>query len=123
MEKRGRPSFKPENLPILEYEQNFSDVDGTTYKWKFDLNKYPRGAYLIEIHDPRYNQSDKLIRELDIINKKYEVKSGRKPRVTKEDNLRIQTLKKQIEDEYYRHFADEKPTPKTKTYKNKKSKV
>jgi len=122
MEKRGRPSFKPENLPILEYEQNFEDEDGITYKWKFDLNKYPRGAYSVEIHDPRYNQSDKLIRELDIINKKYEIKSGqRKPRITKEDNLKILDLTQKIEDEHYRHFSDDRP--QTKTRKNKKSKV
>ena len=122
MEKRGRPSFKPENLPILEYEQNFEDVDGTKYKWCWDKNINPNGPLSVTINDPRYNQSDKLIRELDIINKKYEIKSGqRKPRITKEDNLKILDLTQKIEDEHYRHFSDD--LPQTKTRKNKKSKV
>lgn len=119
---RGRPIFKPNDIPLINYKQKFIDEDGTTYEWKFDKEKYPNGAYSIEIHDPRYNQSDKLIRELDIINKKYEIKPGqRKPRITKEDNLKILDLTQKIEDEHYRHFSDDRP--QTKTRKNKKSKV
>lgn len=105
--KRGRPE---ENItPILIYNQHFTDIDGTTYKWVWDKTVNDKGPLCVTIHEPKYDHIDKMLRELDSIDKKYLPKPDvRKQRVTKDDKLRIEELNQKLEHEHYRIFPEDR---------------
>ena len=57
-ENRGRPK---ENVEIkMKYVIEFKDS-----KWYYNLNKYPRGPYLVEQLDTTYDKLEKLYYKLD----------------------------------------------------------
>ena len=115
--KRGRPQDNDE--VILEYTQVFKDPKGEKITWIWNKNKFPNGPLSVEFDDPQFNVSEKLLRELDTLNKKYEPKKGeRKPRITKEDKLRIESIENELEEFHYSLYAEDRP--KTKKPKQKK---
>lgn len=51
--KRGRPTVdkeqqKVETIQNNIYNRDFVNKDGTTDRWYYNLNKYPRGPYKVE---------------------------------------------------------------------------
>lgn len=116
---KGRPV---ENInPILKYTQNFEDKDGTKYKWEWDLTKSKSSPLSVEIDDPQYDFSEKLLKELDTLNKKYITKgSERKKRVTKEDKQRIEQIELDLTEYHNGRFPEDATT--TKILKNGKIK-
>ena len=120
MAKRGRPVSEVNNEPILVYTKRFEDIDGTTYIWNWDKTINPNAPISVSINDPRFNVTDKLLREFASIEKKYESKPGqRKLRISKVDNKRLEELKIQIENEHYKYYPEDEP----KIHKNKTKKV
>jgi len=116
---RGRPKDN-ENVLILEYTQTFKEHTGEKFVWKWDLNQ-SKGPLSVEIFSTEYHVSDKLLRDIDEIEKKYIQKQGqRKPRITKEDNKRLDELKQQLQNEHYRLYPEDRPYGKKKTNKNSK---
>lgn len=118
---RGRPSFIPDNIVIFKYTQTFEDEDKCKYIWVFDKDINSIGPLSVTFEDPTYNKSDKLLKELENIDKKYIPKKGdRKPRVTKEDKARITQIGIEL-DEFYYSFWPEDRKPVRKNAKNKKA--
>ena len=77
-ENRGRPT---ENIiKKMKYVIEFKDS-----KWYYDLNKYPRGPYLVEQLNPTYDKLEKLYYKLEKLKKPKYHKNGRKKRITKSD--------------------------------------
>jgi len=111
--KQGRPS---DNItPILSYTQNFQDHNGITYKWVWDKNISKGSPLFVEIHDPVYNKSDRLIKQLQELENKYNPKNQeRKPRITKADKELMESLQYQLEEEHYNHFPEDRPQIKTR---------
>lgn len=116
--KRGRP-VENDTL-ILQYTQEFKDLDGTTYKWVWDLTK-SRGPLSVTINDPQYDKADKLMREISKIHQSFEAKKGdRKPRITKEAKEKIAKLEKELDD--FQKSLEQKPE-KVPTKKQKLKKL
>ncbi len=117
---KGRPV---ENItPILKYTQLFQDKDGTKYKWEWDLNISKYTPLSVEIEDPQYAFSEKLLKELDSINKKYITKGNeRKKRVTKEDKKRIEEIELDLTEYHNGRYPEDATT--TKILKNGKIKT
>ena len=104
---RGRPIEN--DTPLIEYTQVFKDIKGEKETWKWNTLK-SNGPVVIEFEDPRFNVSEKLLRELESLEKKYEPKKGeRKPRVTKEDKLRMETIQKELEEFHYSLYPEDAP--------------
>lgn len=124
--QRGRPK-SGDDTPILEYTQIFKEHTGEKFVWKWDKVKFPNGPTSVEIFSNEYHISEKLLKDIDVIETKYIQKPGqRKPRITKEDNKKLDELKNQLENEHYRLFPEDdrrKPIPKTKNNKNPKKKI
>ncbi len=105
---RGRPK-EPDNTIILQYTQNFKEHTGVKYKWIWDLTK-SNGPITVEIEDPQFHNSEKLLRELLILEKKYEPsKKGRKPRITKIDKLRMEQIQKELDEFHYSLYPEDRP--------------
>lgn len=117
---KGRPT---ENItPILKYTQIFQDKDGCKYVWDWDLNISKHAPLSVTIDDPQYAFSEKLLKELDAINKKYITKGNeRKKRVTKEDKQRIEQIELDLTEYHYGRFPEDRTT--TKILKNGKVKT
>lgn len=111
--KRGRP--QDNDIPILVYTQEFKDYSGEKYKWVWDKIKSPNGPLSVEIDDPQFNISEKLLRELDKIEQKYIPKKGeRKPRITKEDKQRIEQIENELIEFHYSLYPEDRPKTKKK---------
>jgi hypothetical protein len=113
---RGRP--QDNDTLILEYTQFFKDHNGSSYKWTWNKNISKSGPISVTIEDPQYAISDRLNRELESIEKKYIPKKGdRKPRVTKEDKLRMEQIEKELIEFHYSKFPEDRPNIKIKKTK------
>ena len=88
-ENRGRPK---ENV---EKKMKFT-VDYGDSRWHYDLNKYPRGPYLVEQLDTTYEKLE------------YH-ENGRKKRIKKSDRKKMELVEKAYWKEHYRLFPDERP--------------
>lgn len=116
--QRGRP--QDNDTPVLEYIQEFKDYTGIKYKWEWNLNKFPNGPLSVEIFDPQFTISEKLLRELELLEKKYETKAGgRKPRVSKADKQRMEQIEKELEEFHYSIYPEDKPKIKIRKVKKK----
>ena len=120
---RGRPIDN--DILILEYTQIFKDIKGEIQTWVWDKNKYPNGPLSVSIEDPQYNYSEKLLRELEVLDKKYLPKKGdRKPRVLKIDKERIEEINHLLEEFHYGIYPEDRPIiKKRKNAKTKNKKV
>jgi len=116
---RGRPIEN--DTPRLIYKQEFKDYKGEKYIWIFDKTKFNNGPLSVEIFDPQFNESEKLLRELEKLEDKYIPKKGdRKPRITKIDKQRMEQIQKELEEFHYNLFPEDRPVIKTRGRKPKK---
>lgn len=114
--KRGRP--QDNDTPILEYIQEFKDYTGVKYKWIWNKHKSPNSPLSVEIFDPQFTVSEKLLRELELLEKKYETKvGGRKPRISKADKQRMEQIDKELEEFHYSLYPEDRPVIKIRKSK------
>ncbi len=119
---KGRPT---ENItPIIKYTQIFKDFDGAKYTWVWDKEK-SSGPLSVTVDDPQYYKADKLVNELEVLNKKYLPKKGdRKPRILKVDKERIEAIEKELEDIHNSFFPEDRVVIKIrKNGKTAKTKI
>jgi len=62
-ENRGRPSEQP-----IEVPRQFTRVYDDTI-WYYDLDKFNKGPYLVELIDPEFDKLEKLYDKLERLNK------------------------------------------------------
>ena len=75
--QRGRPVEN--DTPLLQYTQEFKDPKGEKHTWIWDKTK-SNGPLNVIIENPQFNTSEKLLRELEKLEQKYQPKKGdRKP--------------------------------------------
>ena len=99
---RGRPV---ENVTKkMKYVIEYGDS-----RWHYDLNKYPRGPYLVEQLDTTYNKLEKLYFKLEKLKEPKYHESGRKKRTTKSDRKKIETTENSYWKEHYRLFPEDRP--------------
>ena len=101
-ENRGRPK---ENI---EKKMTFT-VDYGDSKWHYNLNKHPRGPYLVEQLDPTYDKLEKLYYKLEKLKKPKYHENGRKKRITKSDRKKMELVENTYWKEHYRLFPNERP--------------
>lgn len=119
MNKRGRPKKIEEITPIHQYSIIYKEDNGDKQIWKFDTRVFPNGPISVELFTNEYHVPEQLIKDIAKIKEKYiQIKGERKPRITKADNLLLETLEKQLENEYYKLYPED--APKKKIHKNKK---
>jgi len=101
-ENRGRPKENVEKK--MKYITEFEDS-----RWHYDLNKYPRGPYLVEHFDPTYDKLEKLYYKLEKLKEPKYHENGRKQRITKDSKKKMELVEKKYWTEHYRLFPDERP--------------
>ena len=101
-ENRGRPKENVEKK--MKYVVEFEDS-----RWHYDLNKYPRGPYLVEQLDTTYDKLEKLYYKLEKLKKPKYHDNGRKKRITKSDRKKMELVEKSYWKEHYRLFPNERP--------------
>ena len=101
-DNRGRPK---ENI---EKKMTFT-VDYGDSKWHYNLNKHPRGPYLVEQLDPTYDKLEKLYYKLEKLKKPKYHENGRKKRITKSDRKKMELVENIYWKEHYRLFPNERP--------------
>ena len=101
-ENRGRPKENVEKK--MKYVVEFEDS-----RWHYDLNKYPRGPYLVEQLDPTYDKLEKLYYKLEKLKKPKYHENGRKKRITKSDRKKMELVENTYWKEHYRLFPNERP--------------
>jgi hypothetical protein len=116
--QRGRPLEN--DAPLLIYTQEFKSYDGERHIWRWDKTKNKNGPISVEIFDNRFNISEKLLKELESIEKKYIPKKGdRKPRIIKEDKKRMEQIQHELEEFHYSLYPEDRPVIKTRGRKPK----
>ena len=101
-ENRGRPT---ENVvKKMKYVLEFEDS-----RWHYDLNKFPRGPYLVEQLDTTYDKLEKLYYKLEKLKKPKYHDNGRKKRITKSDRKKMELAEEKYWKEHYRLFPNERP--------------
>ena len=113
-ENRGRPSEKPVEI-VRQFTRTYDDSI-----WHYDLDKFDKGPYLVEITDPTYDKLEKLYDKLERLNKPKYHENGRKKRTTKVDKIKMETTKKAYWREHYKLFPEDKPKER-KSRKKKKN--
>ena len=99
---RGRPI---ENVvKKMKYVIEFKDS-----KWYYDLNKYPRGPYLVGQLNPTYDKLEKLYYKLEKLKEPKYHANGRKKRITKDCKKKMELAEKKYWAEHYRLFPNERP--------------
>jgi hypothetical protein len=115
---RGRPLEN--DVPLLIYTQEFKDYTGERHVWRWDKTKNKNGPISVEIFDPKFNTSEKLLKELENIEKKYIPKYGdRKPRIVKEDKKRMEQIQHELEEFHYSLYPEDRAVVKTRGRKPK----
>ena len=101
-ENRGRPKENVEKK--MKYVVEFEDS-----RWHYDLDKYPRGPYLVEQLDTTYDKLEKLYYKLEKLKKPKYHDNGRKKRITKSNRKKMELVEKAYWKEHYRLFPNERP--------------
>ena len=101
-ENRGRPKENVEKK--MKYVIEFEDS-----RWHYDLNKYPRGPYLVEQLDTTYDKLEKLYHKLEKLKKPKYHENGRKQRITKDSKKKMELVEKKYWTEHYRLFPMDRP--------------
>ena len=102
-ENRGRPSEQP-----IEAPRQFTRVYDDTI-WHYDLDKFNKGPYLVEMTDRTYDKLEKLYEKLERLKTPKYHENGRKKRTTKVDKIKMETTEKAYWREHYKHFPEDKP--------------
>ena len=102
-ENRGRPSEQP-----IEVIKQFTRVYNDSI-WYYDLDKFDKGPYLVEIIDPEYDKIEKLYEKIERLKQPKYHENGRKKRTTKADKIALESAEKKYWTEHYRLFPGDKP--------------
>ena len=102
-ENRGRPSEQPIEMP-----RQFTRVYDDTI-WYYDLDKFNKGPYLVEMTDTTYDKLEKLYEKLERLKTPKYHENGRKKRTTKVDKIKMETTEKAYWREHYKLFPEDKP--------------
>ena len=113
IENRGRPSEQPIEVP-RQFTRVYYDCPskpelGGKSTWHYDLDKFDKGPYLVEIYDPQYDKLEKLYDKLERLNKPKYHENGRKKRTTKADKIALKNTEEKYWKEHYRLFPEDKP--------------
>ena len=109
---RGRPV---ENIvKKMKYVIDYGDS-----KWHYDLNKYPRGPYLVEQLDPTYDKLEKLYYKIERLKKPKYHESGTKKRTTKADKIVLKHTEEAYWTEHYKLFPEDKPKKRGRRRNNR----
>tara|TARA_R110000824_G_scaffold254770_1_gene443768 strand:- start:90 stop:473 length:384 start_codon:yes stop_codon:yes gene_type:complete len=113
VESRGRPSEKQVEAP-RQYTQVYYDCPskpelGGKITWYYDLDKFDKGPYLVEIYDPEYDKLEKLFEKLERLKTPKYHENGRKKRTTKIDKIKMETTEAAYWKEHYRLYPEDKP--------------
>ena len=103
VENRGRPSEQP-----IEAPRQFTRVYDDTI-WYYDLDKFDKGPYLVEMTDTTYDKLEKLYEKLERLKTPKYHENGRKKRTTKVDKIKMETTEKASWREHYKLFPEDKP--------------
>ena len=103
VENRGRPSEQP-----IEAPRRFSRVHDDTISY-YDLDKFDKGPYLVEMTDTTYDKLEKLYEKLERLKTPKYHENGRKKRTTKIDKIKMETTEKAYWREHYKLFPEDKP--------------
>ena len=99
---RGRPV---ENVvKKMKYIIEYGDS-----RWHYDLNKHPRGPYLVEQLDTTYDKLEKLYNKFIKLKEPKYHENGRKQRITKDSKKKMELAEKKYWTEHYRLFPNERP--------------
>ena len=101
-ENRGRPKENVEKR--IKFTVDYGDS-----RWHYDLNKYPRGPYLVEQLDTTYNELERLYKKLEKLKEPKYHENGRKKRITKDCKKTMELAEKKYWTEHYRLFPNERP--------------
>ena len=101
-ENRGRPK---ENV---EKKMKFT-VDYGDSRWHYNLNKHPRGPYLVEQLETTYDKLEKLYHKLKKLKEPKYHENGRKQRITKNSKKKMELAEEKYWEEHYRLFPNERP--------------
>lgn len=119
MNKRGRPKNVEDFVPQIKYSTIYENQSKEKHIWNFDQNISTNGPISVEFTSPQFTISEKLLREFELLEKKYEIKvGGRKPRITKDDKQRMEQIEKELEEFHYSLYPEDRP--KVKIRKSKK---
>ena len=102
-ENRGRPSEQP-----IEVVKQFTRVYDDSI-WHYNLDKFDKGPYLVEIIDPEYDKIEKLYEKIERLKQPKYHENGRKKRTTKADKIALESAEKKYWTEHYRLFPNERP--------------
>ena len=102
-ENRGRPSEQP-----IEVIKQFTRVYDDSI-WHYNLDKFDKGPYLVEIIDPEYDKIEKLYDKIERLKQPKYHENGRKKRTTKADKIALESTEKKYWTEHYRLFPGDKP--------------
>ena len=113
IENRGRPSEQQAEAP-RQYTRTYYDFPskpdlGGKSIWHYDLDKFDKGPYLVEIFDPKYDKIDKLFNKLEKLQTPKYHENGRKIRTTKVDKIKMETIERAYWKEHYVLFPKDKP--------------
>ena len=103
VENRGRPSEQP-----IEAPRQFTRVYDDTI-WYYDLDKFDKGPYLVEMTDTIYDKLEKLYEKLERLKIPKYHENGRKKRTTKIDKIKMETTEAAYWKEHYRLHPEDKP--------------
>ena len=113
IENRGRPSEQQAEAP-RQYTRTYYDFPskpdlGGKSIWHYDLDKFDKGPYLVELFDPKYDKIDKLFNKLEKLQTPKYHENGRKIRTTKVDKIKMETTERAYWKEHYIIFPKDKP--------------
>ena len=112
-ENRGRPSLKPVEAP-RKFTREYDDSI-----WHYDLDKFDKGPYLVEIYDPQYDKLEKLYEKLERLQTPKYHENGRKKRTTKVDKIKMETTERAYWKEHYKLFPEDIPKKRGRKKKNR----
>jgi len=112
-ENRGRPSEKPVEI-VRQFTRTYDDSI-----WYYDLDKFDKGPYLVEMTDSTYDKLEKLYDKLERLNKPKYHENGRKKRTTKTDKIKMETTERAYWKEHYKLFPEDKPKKRGRRKKTK----
>jgi len=102
-ENRGRPSEKPVEI-VRQFTRTYDDSI-----WYYDLDKFDKGPYLVEMTDTTYDKLEKLYEKLERLNKPKYHENGRKKRTTKADKIKMETTEAADSKGHNIHLPEDKP--------------
>ena len=112
-ENRGRPSEKqaeaPRQFTRVYYDCPSKPELGGKSTWHYDLDKFDKGPYLVEIYDPQYDKLEKLYEKLERLQTPKYHENGRKKRTTKADKIKMEATETAYWKEHYGLFPEDKP--------------